>query len=114
MWVTKRSSSLALKPRADATRSPKQEYQWPHKRDNVLQKFKKKNLLNFTDICREEGLVPYIPELPRMFEATINYNRSVYNVRKIHTAPAGLESTCLVLAYGLGKCSNAFSNCSPQ
>ena len=40
-----------------------------------------------------------------MFEATINYNRSVYNVKKIHTAPAGLESTCLVLAYGLGECS---------
>ena len=48
--------------------------------------------------------MPYIPELPRMFEAMINYNQSVYNIRKIHTAPAGLESTCLVLAYGLGKC----------
>ncbi len=51
---------------------------------------------------REEGLVPYIPELPRIYEATINYNQSVYRIRKIHTSPAGLESTCLVLAYGLG------------
>ena len=26
-------STLALKPRADVTRSPKQGYQWPHKKD---------------------------------------------------------------------------------
>ena len=26
-------STLAFKPRADVTRSPKQEYQWPHKKD---------------------------------------------------------------------------------
>ena len=41
-------STVALKPRADVTRSPKQGYQWPHKTDlcppkvffsNVLQKF---------------------------------------------------------------------------
>ena len=29
----KRGSTLALKPRADITRSPKQGYQWPHKND---------------------------------------------------------------------------------
>jgi len=50
---------------------------------------------------REEGLLPYIPELPRHYEMVINYNQSVYNVRGIHTSPAGLESTSLVLAYGL-------------
>ncbi len=40
-----------------------------------------------------------------MAEATINYNRSVFNIRRVHTAPAGLESTCLVMAYGLGECA---------
>ncbi|ELU06819.1 hypothetical protein CAPTEDRAFT_171523 [Capitella teleta] len=56
---------------------------------------------NPTAESREEGLLPYIPELPRPFEATINYNHSVYNIRGIHTVASGLESTCLVLAYGL-------------
>ena len=40
-----RESTLALKPRADVTRSPKQGYQWPHKKDlcptkNLLKKKK--------------------------------------------------------------------------
>ncbi|XP_064629026.1 ER membrane protein complex subunit 1-like isoform X2 [Lineus longissimus] len=50
---------------------------------------------------REEGIIPYIPELPLQTEAFVNYNHSVFNIRGIHTAPAGLESTSLVLAYGL-------------
>ena len=33
-----------LKPRGDFTRSPKQGYQWPHKRTCVHQKLKKKHL----------------------------------------------------------------------
>ena len=28
-----KTSTLALKPRADITRSPKEGYQWPHKKD---------------------------------------------------------------------------------
>jgi len=52
---------------------------------------------------REEGLVPYMPELPRPYDRIINYNQTVFNIRGIHTAPAGLESTSLVLCYGLGK-----------
>lgn len=52
---------------------------------------------------RDEGVIPYIPELPIPQEAIINYNRSVFRVNGIHTAPSGLESTCLVLVYGLGK-----------
>ena len=47
--------------------------------------------------------MPYMPELPYSYEAIVNYNHSVYNIHGIHTAPAGLESTCLVLCYGLGK-----------
>uniref|UniRef100_A0A8C6SQW6 ER membrane protein complex subunit 1 n=1 Tax=Neogobius melanostomus TaxID=47308 RepID=A0A8C6SQW6_9GOBI len=50
---------------------------------------------------REENLIPYAPELPIRTEWFINYNQSVLRVRGIHTAPSGLESTCLVVAYGL-------------
>lgn len=50
---------------------------------------------------REEGLIPYIPELPIMAEGIINYNQSVMHINGIHTASSALESTCLVFAYGL-------------
>ena len=46
--------------------------------------------------------MPYMPELPRPYDRVVNYNQSVFNIRGIHTAPAGLESTSLVLCYGLG------------
>jgi len=46
-----------------------------------------------------------MPELPRPYDRIINYNQSVFNIRGIHTAPAGLESTSLVLCYGLGTLS---------
>lgn len=52
---------------------------------------------------REEGIIPYIPELPIPQEHIINYNQSIANIKGIYTAPSGLESTCLVFAYGLGK-----------
>ena len=35
-------STLVLKPMADITRSPKQGYQWPHKKDSCPTKYKKK------------------------------------------------------------------------
>lgn len=50
---------------------------------------------------REEGIIPYIPELPLQPEAMINYNLSVARIAGIHTAPSGLESTCLAIVYGL-------------
>ncbi|XP_063064520.1 ER membrane protein complex subunit 1 [Engraulis encrasicolus] len=50
---------------------------------------------------REENLIPYAPELPIRTEWFINYNQTVSRVRGIFTAPSGLESTCLVVAYGL-------------
>lgn len=52
---------------------------------------------------REEGAIPYIPELPLPTENYINYNQTIARLRKIYTAPSGLESTCLVVATGLGK-----------
>ena len=39
-----RESTLALKPRTDVTRGPKQGYQWPHKKDLCPRKIKKKDL----------------------------------------------------------------------
>ncbi|KAF7668637.1 hypothetical protein LDENG_00296220 [Lucifuga dentata] len=50
---------------------------------------------------REENLIPYAPELLIHTEWFINYNQSILRVRGIYTAPSGLESTCLVVAYGL-------------
>nr|XP_020475125.1 ER membrane protein complex subunit 1 isoform X1 [Monopterus albus]XP_020475132.1 ER membrane protein complex subunit 1 isoform X2 [Monopterus albus] len=50
---------------------------------------------------REENLIPYSPELLIRTEWFVNYNQTVSRVRGIYTAPSGLESTCLVVAYGL-------------
>lgn len=54
---------------------------------------------------REEGAIPYIPELPLPTENYINYNQTIARLRNIYTAPSGLESTCLVVATGLGECN---------
>lgn len=56
-----------------------------------------------TNQPREEGTIPYLPELPLSSESIINYNQSLARIDGIYTAPSGLESTCLVVAYGLGK-----------
>ncbi|XP_061592513.1 ER membrane protein complex subunit 1 [Cololabis saira] len=50
---------------------------------------------------REENLIPYAPELIIRTEWFINYNQTVSRVRGIYTSPSGLESTCLVVAFGL-------------
>ena len=55
-------STLALKPRTDITRSPKQGYQWPHKKDSCPTKnfFKKrrqkacKGLSTHSEVCTIE------------------------------------------------------------
>lgn len=57
---------------------------------------------------REEGVIPYIPELQIPSENIINYNQSIERIHGIYTAPSGLESTCLVVAYGLGKLALLF------
>lgn len=50
---------------------------------------------------REEGLIPYMPELPIPSESMLNYDQTLLAVRRIVTSPAILESTSLVFAYGL-------------
>lgn len=57
--------------------------------------------INPTPEHREEGLIPYLPELPISAEHIINYNQSVSRIVGFATAASGLESTSLVVAYGL-------------
>ena len=57
--------------------------------------------INPTMEHREEGLIPYMPELPIPSEGLINYNKSLILLDTIEVAPAGLESTCLVFTTGL-------------
>lgn len=50
---------------------------------------------------KEQGVVPYMMEIPIDTLSTITYNRTVNNIRNIVSSPALLESTVLVLSYGL-------------
>ncbi|XP_012260554.2 ER membrane protein complex subunit 1 isoform X1 [Athalia rosae] len=50
---------------------------------------------------REEGVIPYMPEIPIQMDAIVNYNQSIARVSGILTSPSGLESTCLVFVHGL-------------
>lgn len=54
-----------------------------------------------TEQSREENLIPYSPDVQIHAERFVNYNQTVSRMRGIYTAPSGLESTCLVVAYGL-------------
>ena len=56
-----------------------------------------------TPEMREEGVMPYLPELPIQPEAIVNYNQTVQSVRGIYTTNSALESTGLVFVYGLGQ-----------
>lgn len=61
----------------------------------------RRNSIDAPERQREEGIIPYIPELPIHHETIVNYNQSVSRISGIFTAPSGLESTCLVIVYGL-------------
>ena len=50
---------------------------------------------------REPGLPPYVPELMFPPEVILNYNQTISGVTNIIAAPTGLESTSVVLVYGL-------------
>ncbi|KAJ7411192.1 ER membrane protein complex subunit 1 [Pitangus sulphuratus] len=54
-----------------------------------------------TEQSREENLIPYSPDVQIHAERFINYNQTISRMRGIYTAPSGLESTCLVVVYGL-------------
>ncbi|VDO00169.1 unnamed protein product [Rodentolepis nana] len=57
--------------------------------------------LDHTPQLQEEGLEAYAPELPMSTLAIISYNQTLERIKRIHTAPSGLESTSLVFAHGL-------------
>ncbi|KAK9507318.1 hypothetical protein O3M35_007202 [Rhynocoris fuscipes] len=57
--------------------------------------------INPTPEMRDEGVLPYVPELVLPMESIITYNHTLANIKGIHTSPATLESTSLVLIYGL-------------
>ena len=50
---------------------------------------------------REPGIPPYIPELPVPHESILNYKQRVEAIRGVVTSPSGLESTVIVMVYGL-------------
>ena len=50
---------------------------------------------------REPGIPPYIPELTVPHESILNYKEKVESIRGVLTSPSGLESTVIVLVYGL-------------
>lgn len=49
----------------------------------------------------DENSIPYMPELPLVSEATINYNQSLARIKGISVSAARLESTTLVFVHGL-------------
>lgn len=56
---------------------------------------------NMTPEHREEGLIPYMPELPIPSESMINYDKTLLSVKGLVSSPAMLESTSLIFSYGL-------------
>lgn len=49
----------------------------------------------------EEMLVPYSPFVPIIPTSILSYNHTVYQLRGFAVAPARIESTSLMLAYGV-------------
>lgn len=50
---------------------------------------------------KEEMLIPYAPAIPDDRRLFYSYNLQILGVKRIVSSPALLESTSLVLAYGL-------------
>ena len=57
--------------------------------------------MNTPPEMREPGLPPYVPELVFPPEVILNYNQTLMGIKGIVTATTGLESTSVVLVYGL-------------
>lgn len=50
---------------------------------------------------REEGLIPYMPEIQINPLSLITYNKTIPEISNIYTCPSALESTSIVLVTGL-------------
>ena len=70
--ANKAEPTLALQPRGDFTRSPKQGYQWPHKWICVQEKLKKKKDLR---VCE----VVLVYDVTLFFLQTISHIQSSYH-----------------------------------
>ena len=83
-----------LKPRADITRSPKQGYQWPHKKDICYPKIKKKQKKNVVNVILTSFDLNWMTRLPR---------RWLLHFRTCsHSCPALLNQTLKIYGhYGL-------------
>jgi hypothetical protein len=54
-----------------------------------------------TPVQMQEGLMQYSPYLPLIPQQIVSYNTTVANLHTITSTPSAVESTSLVLAYGL-------------
>lgn len=50
---------------------------------------------------REEGLMPYNPEIALIPSLMLNYNKTIHRITGIYSSPSALESTSIVLVTGL-------------
>ncbi|KAI9596273.1 hypothetical protein BDF19DRAFT_421811 [Syncephalis fuscata] len=50
---------------------------------------------------REEGLLPYEPAIPFNPSWVLSYNQTLWGIKEIVSTPSMMESTALVVAYGL-------------
>nr|XP_039250334.1 ER membrane protein complex subunit 1-like [Styela clava] len=50
---------------------------------------------------REEGLMPYVPDIQVHPAMLVNYNKTIHGITNIYSCPSALESTSIVLVTGL-------------
>ena len=82
----KKGSTLALKPRADITRSPKQGYQWPHQKNLCPQEtVKKKREKNSTSIVCTNKLSARFQIWKVFISDIINCEREKIFVERVST-----------------------------
>jgi ER membrane protein complex subunit 1 len=60
-----------------------------------------KSASKMTNEEKEEGLIPYHPVLEENPKSVLSYDYNVAKVKHLEFFPSGLESTSLVLAYGV-------------
>jgi len=63
--------------------------------------FRRKPKELLTEEDKNEGVIPYMPELSFRFTEILNRNNTLFGLRGIQTAPASLESTSLVFSWGV-------------
>ncbi|RKP22940.1 hypothetical protein SYNPS1DRAFT_25114 [Syncephalis pseudoplumigaleata] len=54
-----------------------------------------------SDVDQENGLLPYEPAIPFIPSHVLSYNQTIWGMQHITSIPSMMESTSLVVAYGL-------------